>query len=135
MLKLQQDSCHPLGGPFGKEVHIDMGIELYPNGHTQKGESCHEHIARDLFHPRDSGGEEISHNNIRRDDNHLEGQKDACQKGTGQVDDIKDRSYFHKNQVFSFARFIIQNLQFVKFFLGGLVTPHLNGVGATSVAL
>ena len=35
-----------------------------------------------------------------------------------------------RNQVFSFARFIIQNLQFVKFFLGGLVTPHLNWVGA-----
>jgi hypothetical protein len=117
MFKLQQESGKPLGGPFGKKVDIDMEIELDPDGHTQKGESSHEHIARDLFHPRESGGEEIPHDNIRRDDNHLKGQKDGCQEGTDHVDDIKDRSYFHKNLVFSFARFIIQNVQFVKFFL------------------
>jgi hypothetical protein len=121
MFKLQQDSGHPLWGPFGKKVHIDMEIELHPDGHAQKRESCHEHIARDLFHPGDPRSEEISHNDIRGDDNHLEGQKDGCQNGTDQVDDIKNPYYFHKTQVFSFARFIIQNVQFVKFFLGSFL--------------
>jgi hypothetical protein len=97
MFKLQQDRGNPLRGPFGKKVNIDMEVELDTNGHAQKGEGGHEHIARNLFHPRDSGRKEISHDDIRRDDNHLEGQEDACQEGTDKMDPIQNISYFHKS--------------------------------------
>ena len=102
MFKLQQDSGYPLGGPFGKKVDIDMGIELHPNGHTQKGESCHEHIARDLFHPRDPGSEEISHDDIRGDNDQEECQKEGCQHGTDKMDSIKNISDLHQIEYPSF---------------------------------
>ena len=75
-----------------------MEIELHPDGHTQKGESCHEHIARDLFHPGDPRSEEISHDDIDGDDDQLKCQKDACQDGTDKMDRIKNVSYLHKTK-------------------------------------
>jgi len=79
-----------------------MGIELHPNGHAQKGKSCHEHIARNLFHPRDTRSEEISHNDINGDDGHLKRQESAGEDGADKMDRIKSASYLHEVEIPSF---------------------------------
>jgi hypothetical protein len=93
-----------------------MEIELDPNGHAQKGKRRHEHIARNLFHPRNTRSEEISHDDIDGDNDHLKRQENAGQEGTDEVEDIEDLSYFHKKRLSSFATFIIQNPPIVKAF-------------------
>jgi hypothetical protein len=97
-----------------------MEIELHPNRHAQKGKRRHEHIARNLFHPGDAGSEEISHDDIDGNNDHLKRQENAGQKSADEVDDIENLYNFHETRVSSFATFIIQNTPIVKLFYTGL---------------
>jgi len=96
MFKFQQESADPLRSLSGKKIYIDMGIELHPDGHTQKGESGHEHITGNLLHPGNARPEEIPHDDIGGDDDELKCQKDGCHDSTKEMNSIKDVSNFHK---------------------------------------